>query len=716
MLPILHVLFFNACLAAGMAVVVFAAQRVRRLRAHPRLWHAMWLLVLLKLVTPPVLSVPVFSVPAAVSEASAVTELPPDDRFAPALPLTDEALSFEADLVPPQGEAERTFLAATAGAILTWRFAVALSAIGTIGLLLIGLSRIRQIGRLVRHAEAAPQWMQDAAATAARQLGLRRVPHVRTVDGIVAPFLWAAPRGPVVVVPSRLAEALDADSVRLIVQHELAHYARRDHWTNTFSALLGVLFWWNPVVWWARRELRILQESCCDRMVLAPDSTQRHRYAETLLKTIDFVASDGAAFPTPATAFASCTTFKRRVEMIVSETAGRERSRWLWASVLLCAIVVLPVGLTYAQDTDRAKAHLENVEDELRALVEAGKLSIEDAKKKYAAAEERVKARIDAARGQRRPQVDRPQVDRPAAAARERLMNLRKQLAALVEAGKISEEDAKKKLAAAEKAIKARMAAGRGEGPAPGQVRERLARMREELGAAIKAGKISEEDAKKRYAAAEKAVAAAEKAAQERMAAARARGQGGEARGADRARAHLMELRKKLGALVEAGKISEEDAKQKLAAAARAIRERMGQQREDAAKKIDWDGIKRRIEGAVERGDITRKEADAKYKAIKEQMGQKREGAGRDIDWEAIKKRIEGAVKSGAITREEADAKYKAIKEQMGQKRAGAGADIDWAGIKKRIEGAVERGDITREQADAKYKEIKERIAGSRGR
>ena len=79
-------------------------------------------------------------------------------------------------------------------------------------------------------------------------------------------------------------------------------------------------------------------------------------------------------------------------------------------------------------------------------------------------------------------------------------------------------------------------------------------------------------------------------------------------------------------------------------------------------------------------------------------------------DWEDIKQRIEGAVERGDITREEADAKKMEIKKH-GKARRGEGREVDRDGIKERIEGAVERGDITREEADAKYKEIKERIA-----
>jgi hypothetical protein len=41
---------------------------------------------------------------------------------------------------------------------------------------------------------------------------------------------------------------------------------------------------------------------------------------------------------------------------------------------------------------------------------------------------------------------------------------------------------------------------------------------------------------------------------------------------------------------------------------------------ESRAHRMDWDGIKKRVEGAVERGDLTREEANAKYKAIKERI------------------------------------------------------------------------------------------------
>jgi phosphoribosylanthranilate isomerase len=93
----------------------------------------------------------------------------------------------------------------------------------------------------------------------------------------------------------------------------------------------------------------------------------------------------------------------------------------------------------------------------------------------------------------------------------------------------------------------------------------------------------------------------------------------------DRAKAYLMKLRKDLSALVESGKMSEEAAKRKYAAAEKAVKERMAAGRGERGEKVDWEAIKKRIEGAVKAGKITREEANAKYKAIKERMAEQRE-------------------------------------------------------------------------------------------
>ncbi len=63
MTHLLLVVGWNTCLAALVAVVVWFACRTAALRRRPALCHALWLLVLVKLVTPPLVPLPLL--PAA---------------------------------------------------------------------------------------------------------------------------------------------------------------------------------------------------------------------------------------------------------------------------------------------------------------------------------------------------------------------------------------------------------------------------------------------------------------------------------------------------------------------------------------------------------------------------------------------------------------------------------------------------------------------------
>ena len=59
MSDIISGLLWNTCFAGGLAIVLFLAQQTRYLRIRPHVCHALWLLVLVKLITPTLLAVPV---------------------------------------------------------------------------------------------------------------------------------------------------------------------------------------------------------------------------------------------------------------------------------------------------------------------------------------------------------------------------------------------------------------------------------------------------------------------------------------------------------------------------------------------------------------------------------------------------------------------------------------------------------------------------------
>jgi hypothetical protein len=111
-----------------------------------------------------------------------------------------------------------------------------------------------------------------------QQAGLRREPHAVCVGGAISPLVIAWFRRPVLILPQEIFARLNPTQPRLVIAHEVAHLRRRDHWVRYPEAAAGIVYWWHPLVWIARSELRIAEEECCDQLVLQwyPDDAQAY--------------------------------------------------------------------------------------------------------------------------------------------------------------------------------------------------------------------------------------------------------------------------------------------------------------------------------------------------------------------------------------------------------------------------------------------------------
>ena len=81
-------------------------------------------------------------------------------------------------------------------------------------------------------------------------------------------MLWTFSPRARLLLPGELMDELSEDAVKTLLVHELAHYRRRDHWVRGLELIAASLFWWHPVVWWAIREIREVEEECCDAWVV----------------------------------------------------------------------------------------------------------------------------------------------------------------------------------------------------------------------------------------------------------------------------------------------------------------------------------------------------------------------------------------------------------------------------------------------------------------
>jgi BlaR1 peptidase M56/RTX calcium-binding nonapeptide repeat (4 copies) len=151
-----------------------------------------------------------------------------------------------------------------------------------------------------------------------------------------------------IVVPSALTERTDPQHLRWIIAHELAHVRRRDHLVRWLEWLACVTFWWNPVVWWARRKLREAEEASCDELVLDRLRGPARSYGRALLAVVEILAHPATPPLALATGIGAGAGLERRFRTILSDRRARAVPRWLLAFLLATTAASLVVGVGVA--------------------------------------------------------------------------------------------------------------------------------------------------------------------------------------------------------------------------------------------------------------------------------------------------------------------------------------------------------------------------------
>jgi beta-lactamase regulating signal transducer with metallopeptidase domain len=89
---------------------------------------------------------------------------------------------------------------------------------------------------------------------------------------------------PRIVLPTDFFTRYDAREQELILAHEAVHLRRHDSSANLLTTLFQTVFWFNPLLHFAARRVRLDQELACDAAVLAQHPNSRSAYAGAILK------------------------------------------------------------------------------------------------------------------------------------------------------------------------------------------------------------------------------------------------------------------------------------------------------------------------------------------------------------------------------------------------------------------------------------------------
>lgn len=370
MTPLLPIVISNVVLATALALPALAASRLWKNRHGV---HLLWVIVLAKLVTPALwhLPVPVSglasrpSSPVIAADRAMRTETQPPGREAkPDITTVVERadlsrsdtgnrnlLSVAPALAVPREHREVAESGKGPLATVPSRFVARHWAAGFTGLWMISsaacclaaLWRVIRFRRQVGHGRQAERRLIVRIECLARRMGLRRLPDVRLLDDGVSPMVWPLAWRPMLLLPQRLVDELTSKQLDTVIAHELAHLVRRDEWVRFLEVFVTCLFWWNPVVWVARRELHDAEEDCCDALVVCSLPELRRQYGEALLRAAEMIAFN-RPLPALASALGLQRPLKGRIAMILNHSFRRSAS-WQTKLVLLTlALAVLPLA------------------------------------------------------------------------------------------------------------------------------------------------------------------------------------------------------------------------------------------------------------------------------------------------------------------------------------------------------------------------------------
>ncbi len=215
---------------------------------------------------------------------------------------------------------------------------------GAIVFAIILLRQLNRLRRIVRGAELATWDVQHQVRRLSGRMGLKRAPEALFVGERISPMITCG-FTPRVLLPRELWDELDGTSREAVLVHELAHLRRRDHVLCWVETMLGVLYWWHPVVWWVRRNLHEDADLCCDAWVTSLLPGHRRAYAEALVTTREFIGNGGDGDARPVSCTLGMTTarakrFSRRLSMVMTRKMSPRAS----GAGLLLAVAALTGG------------------------------------------------------------------------------------------------------------------------------------------------------------------------------------------------------------------------------------------------------------------------------------------------------------------------------------------------------------------------------------
>lgn len=265
--------------------------------AWPQVRYALWILVLIKLVIPPSFTLSVGMVPKLRPVVPVRVQTQWQNTFTyrnmnenVSNPAASSYISEARESVQAgQGEGINRSESEQKQR-LTWQaYAFMIWFGGMVIFVVILTTRIKRLKRWHRaqkknRALSVPPWFHDLLVSTATKMNIQRLPAIVFSDQAVTPAVYGFFQ-PVLLFPADYFKNLSRRDAEHVLLHELAHVKRGDLILHTITLGMQIVYWFNPLMIWARRHIKHIRELCCDLTVAGILKEKTSAYRQTLVDT-----------------------------------------------------------------------------------------------------------------------------------------------------------------------------------------------------------------------------------------------------------------------------------------------------------------------------------------------------------------------------------------------------------------------------------------------
>ncbi|EPY6470559.1 M56 family metallopeptidase [Clostridium sporogenes] len=187
------------------------------------------------------------------------------------------------------------------------------------------------------------------------KLSINRSIPIYACDNFKTPCIFGILK-PKIYIPKYKYSTNDYKYLSHIFLHELIHYKRKDLIYNFLGTIAILIHWFNPIIWFVVKRMKLQREYACDTYVLEIlDKEESIEYAMTLINFSKFISSNRQV-PQLAIFFETKNQIKRRIKMIKNFKKGSYR---MSAAAVICCVLAGGIMFTNGVTAENIKRNTD---------------------------------------------------------------------------------------------------------------------------------------------------------------------------------------------------------------------------------------------------------------------------------------------------------------------------------------------------------------------